>query len=53
MNVDVKISKVNDNTSLSEKSYYNLKIKTYKQVFEGKFDWSELRYLIQEIDNGI
>jgi len=53
MNLTVKIKKANDNTKLSEKSYYNLEIKTYKNTFEGKFERSELRYLIQEIDNGI
>ena len=39
--------------SNSEKSYYYLTIKTYKDVFEGKFERSELRHLISIIDQAI
>jgi hypothetical protein len=53
MNVDVKLDKLYEKDSLSNKNYYYLTIKTYKNVFEGKFERSELRYLIQTIDNGI
>lgn len=53
MNLDVKLQQLFEKDSLSKNNYYHLTIKTYKDVFEGKFERSELRYLIQEIDNGI
>ena len=53
MNVKVKIKPVNDESSLSKSSYYYLTVKTYKDTFEGKFERSELRHLIEVIDNGI
>jgi len=33
--------------------YYDLKISTYKEKVEGRFERSELRYLIQIVDNSI
>lgn len=36
-----------------DKDTYYVKIKTYKDQIEGKFEQSELRHLIEIIDNAI
>ena len=37
----------------NKEDYYQLSIKTYKQEIEGKFERSELRNMIEIIDNSI
>ncbi len=46
MNTKVKIEEV-------KKDHYRLKISTYKTQIEGIFERSELRHIIQTIDNAI
>lgn len=36
-----------------KKDFYNISLKTYKQVIEGDFERSEIRHLIQILDNAI
>lgn len=48
MNIEVKIKRLED-----QSEYYQLKLSTYKESIEGKFDKEDLRYLIQQIDNEI
>lgn len=33
--------------------YYDLEVRTYKEVLKGRFERSELRQLIEVIDNAI
>lgn len=46
MNTTIKIEEV-------KKDHYKLSIKTYKSQIEGIFERSELRHIIQTIDNVI
>ena len=46
MNYKVKIKNI-------KKDYYDLEITTYKDVLKGTFERSELRNLIEVIDNAI
>jgi hypothetical protein len=48
MRIEIKISPIEDS-----RDYYNLTMKTYKQEISGKFEKSELRELIEKIDNAI
>jgi hypothetical protein len=38
---------------LNKEDYYDLTIRTYKDVLTGRFERSELRDIIQTIDNAI
>ena len=53
MELKTEIKELNVTSSNTEKSYYYLRLKTYNGLFEGKFERSELRHLIQIIDNAI
>ena len=48
MNYKVKCTAVEN-----REDYYDLEIKTYKESLKGRFERSELRYLIEKIDNAI
>ena len=37
----------------TEKDMYNLSFKTYNAQISGKFERSEIRHLIQQLDNAI
>jgi hypothetical protein len=37
----------------NKEDYYDLEIKTYKETLKGRFERSELRELIEVIDNSI
>ena len=49
---DVKITPLRDDEK-RDRNWYTVKISTYKQVIEGKFEHWELRDLIGKIDNAI
>lgn len=49
---DVKITPLRDDEK-RDRNWYSVKINTYKQVIEGKFEHWELRDLIGKIDNAI
>lgn len=49
---DVKITPLRDDEK-RDRNWYTVKINTYKQVIEGKFEHWELRDLIGKIDNAI
>lgn len=49
---DVKITPLRDDEK-RDRNWYSVKISTYKQVIEGKFEHWELRDLIGKIDNAI
>lgn len=53
MKIDIKIEKKERKTNDDEKNLFSLKMSTYKQTIEGDFDFSELRELIEVIDNAI
>lgn len=48
MNIEAKVTPVKN-----REDYYDMEIKTYKQKIEGRFERSELRQLIETIDNAI
>ncbi len=48
MDIKIKIQPVEN-----RKDYYDLELKTYKESLSGRFEKSELRSLIQAIDNEI
>lgn len=37
----------------NKEDYFELSLKTYKESITGRFEKSELRYLIQQLDNAI
>lgn len=37
----------------NREDYYDLEIKTYKEVLSGRFERSEIRHLIEILDNSI
>jgi hypothetical protein len=51
MKIDVNVEKL-ANTN-EDRDMYNVKIKTYNQTFEARLEKSDLRYLIQRLDNPI
>lgn len=51
MKIDVKITR--REKTKDEADMFDLKITTYKQTIEGRFEKSELRHFIQTIDNAI
>jgi len=51
MKIDVKI--IPRTKTKDESDMFDLKITTYKQKIEGRFEKSELRKLIATIDNAI
>ena len=38
---------------LNKEDFYDIEIKTYKQSIEGRFERSEVRHLIEQLDNAI
>ena len=55
MKVDLKIEYLGkkENKHETEKDMYHLTFKTYNAQVTGKFERSELRYLIEKLDNAI
>ena len=53
MKVDVTIKRLPDSDEVEDKHMFYLKIASYKEKIEGKFEKSELRQLIGKIDNAI
>lgn len=51
MKIEVKINR--REKTKDESDMFDLKMSTYKQVIEGRFEKSELRELIETIDNAI
>ena len=51
MKIDIKITDLPN--KVDGKHMYRLKMTTYKQVIEGNFELSELREMIEIIDNKI
>tara|TARA_R110002167_G_scaffold331706_1_gene538406 strand:- start:57462 stop:57629 length:168 start_codon:yes stop_codon:yes gene_type:complete len=53
MKIKVRIEQIPNTKEESETNMFRLKLKTYSQEIEGRFERSELRDLIEKIDNGI
>tara|TARA_Y100000114_G_C11605136_1_gene252387 strand:- start:384 stop:548 length:165 start_codon:yes stop_codon:yes gene_type:complete len=53
MNIQVKINHIGKTDKKEEKDMYNILFKTYNAQIEGKFERSEIRHLIQILDNAI
>lgn len=55
MKFDLKIEYLGkkENKHETEKDMYYLTFKTYNQQVTGKFERSEIRHLIQQLDNAI
>ena len=53
MNIQVKINHIGKTDKKEEKDMYNILFKTYNAQIEGKFERSEIRRLIQILDNAI
>ena len=53
MKVDVTIRPLGKKDDVEEKDMFYMKISSYKEKIEGRFEKSELRHLIQKIDNAI
>lgn len=53
MKVSVTVTPLKSSGDVEDKHMYYVKIKTYNGKLEGKFEKSELRLLIQKIDNAI
>lgn len=53
MKFDCTITPLGKTEEPFDKYHYNFKFKTYNASIEGKFERSELRHLIQIIDNAI
>lgn len=52
MDIKVKISPLHKDER-NDKNWYDLEISTYKEKISGRFEHWEIRYLIQQLDNGI
>lgn len=53
MKIDIKITPLERSEDVEDKYMFYLKISSYKEKIEGKFERSELRQLIETIDNAI
>ena len=55
MKLDLKIEYLGkkEKKGDTEKDMYNLSFKTYNAEINGKFERSEIRHLIQQLDNAI
>lgn len=51
MKIDVKVERLPN--SNDDKDMYNVKLKTYNQSFEANLEKSDLRHLIEKLDNPI
>ena len=51
MKLEVKVDRIPN--SSDDKDMYNVKIKSYNQTFEAKLEKSDMRYLIERLDNPI
>lgn len=53
MNFDLNIKHLFKEDKREDKDVYFLKLKTYNGQIEGKFERSEIRHIIQILDNAI
>lgn len=53
MKFDLKIDHLNKIDKKEEKDIYQLTLKTYNAQLTGKFERSEIRHMIQILDNAI
>jgi hypothetical protein len=53
MNIQVKINHIGKTDKKEEKDMYHILFKTYNAQIEGKFEKSEIRHIIQILDNAI
>jgi len=53
MNFDLKVTHLYKEDKKEEKDMYSLKLKTYNGQVEGKFERSEIRHIIEILDNAI
>jgi len=53
MKFDLKITHLGKTDKKEEKDVYQLVFKTYNAEIQGKFERSEVRDLIQQLDNAI
>lgn len=53
MKIDVKIERLEKRDAEGLKDMYHLKMRTYKETIEGRFEKSDLRQLIETIDNAL
>jgi len=53
MKLDLKINHLGKTDKKEDKDMYSLTFKTYNAEISGKFERSEIRHLIQQLDNAI
>jgi len=53
MKFECKVQHLRKEDSKEDRDFYNLTFKTYNSTIEGKFERSEIRHLIQILDNAI
>jgi len=54
MKLDLKIEHLGkEESKIDEKDMYQISFKTYNSTIEGKFERSEIRHIIQVLDNAI
>jgi hypothetical protein len=53
MKFDLKINHLGKTDKREDKDMYSLTFKTYNANIEGKFERSEIRHMIQILDNAI
>lgn len=53
MKFDCKVKHLRKEDSNEDRDFYNLTFKTYNSTIEGRFERSEIRHLIQILDNAI
>lgn len=53
MKFDCKVQHLRKEDSKEDRDFYKLSFKTYNSTIEGKFERSEIRHLIQILDNAI
>lgn len=53
MKFECKVQHLRKEDTKEDKDWYNLTFKTYNSTIEGKFERSEIRHLIQILDNAI
>lgn len=53
MKIDITIKPLGDSGDVEDKHMFYVTMSTYKSKIEGRFEKSELRLLMQTIDNAI
>lgn len=53
MNFNLKIKHLGKVDKVEDKDMYEISLKTYNSTIEGKFEKSEIRHMIEILDNAI